>query len=242
MKCPSVLALAFVIGAVLASKAAVAEVKVREISIGTVTDSDAIKAISFSDDSQHLAYLIALRATGNLSFSMGKTSAPYDLGGSRQPVGYAPHGRHLGFITQTGDEMAVLMDGTVVGKGYFSVASNHIYYSEDGAHFAYAAQPVKDGALLVVRDGVAGVQWPGLFAAPTFSPDGLQLAYGAVNADKKSLLVLDEKLLTAYDAIPPATILFSPDSKRLAYTAICAPANISACSTARSFRRRMRCG
>ena len=75
--------------------------------------------------------------------------------------------------------MSAVVDGHVVGKGYFLIANNRVHFSPDGNHLASASF----GQSVKVWDGATGKEVRTLkHVAPvrsvTYSPDGKRLASG----------------------------------------------------------------
>lgn len=196
---------------------AAATVRVTETPVGVTADFDVLKSVSFSDDARHLA-MLGVKGEKQLVVRDGVASAAYEWV-IPDSLTMSPDGRRLGFVVQDGNDMSALVDGKVVGKGYFLIADNRIHFSADGNHFAYTAR-VGDEGVFVVRDGTAGAVYPAAAGVPTFSPDGQHLAYAAVLPAGKMCVVLDGKEQPPFDGVASATLQFSPDSKRLAYTAV----------------------
>ncbi|HEY2584346.1 MAG TPA: hypothetical protein VGI81_01125 [Tepidisphaeraceae bacterium] len=212
------LALVLLAGGSLARGTA-AGVALEDKPFGNAAEYEAIKAVTFSTDSRHLAFL-GVKDDKQFIVRDGVSSAPYDWvvpGSLAGPMDLS----RLAFIIQDGNDMAVVVDGKVVGHGYYAIGGDRIYFSPDGKHYAYTAHrgSSDQGDAIVVRDGVAGKPYPAADIQPVFSPDGNHLMYIASPAPKKMCLVVDEKEGPTYDAIAGGTPTFSPDSKRVAYAA-----------------------
>lgn len=196
-----------------------AGVSLAEKPFGNAGDYEAIKAVTFGTDSRHLAFL-AVKDGKQFVVRDGVASPPYDWvvpGSLAGPMDLS----RLAYIIQVGNDMAVVVDGKVVGHGYYAIGGDRIHFSADGKHYAYTAhRGTRDqGDAIVVRDGVAGKPYPAADIQSVFSPDGKHLMYIASPAPKKMCLVVDDKEGPAYDAIAGGTPTFSPDGKRIAYAA-----------------------
>jgi hypothetical protein len=199
---------------------ALAGVVLKETPLGNAATYESVKAVTFSSDSRHLAF-VGVKGDKQFVVRDGVESKPYDwvipdsLSG---PLDLS----HLAFIIQNGNEMVTVVDGQAVGGGYYFVGADRITFSADGKHYAYTARrgSAADGKALVIHDGVEGKPYAAAAVVPTFSPDGTHLAYTAALGAGKTCVVLDDKEQAPFDNVVPGTILFSPDSKHLSYTAI----------------------
>lgn len=200
----------------LAAKASGA-VEFQEKPFGNGADYDVIKAVTFSTDSRHLAFL-GVKDGKQFVVRDGVVGEPHDWIVPNSLSGPLDLSR-LAYIIQDGNDMAIVVDGKVVGQGYYAIGGERIAFSPDGKHFAYTAHTGSNeaGQTSVVHDGVAGKAYPRVDLVPTFSPDGQHLLYIASPAPNKMCLVVDEKEGPTYDAIAQGTAIFSPDSKRVAY-------------------------
>jgi Tol biopolymer transport system component len=211
------LALLLLLGGSLARGAA--NVSLEEKPLGNAANYDAIKAVTFSTDSRHVAFL-GVKEGKQFVVRDGAESPAYDWvvpGSLAGPLDLS----RLGYIVQDGNDMSVVVDGAVVGHGYYAIGGDRIQFSADGKHYAYTAHrgTSDQGDAIVVRDGVAGKAYPAADIQPVFSPDGNRLLYIASPAPKKMCLVVDGKEGPQFDAIAGGSPNFSPDSKRVAYAA-----------------------
>lgn len=193
---------------------------VQETPLGNATDFDAVKAVTFSADSRHVVFL---GTKGDKQFVVrdGVAGPAYDWILPDSLAGTMDLSR-LGYVIQNGNDIAAVIDGQVVGHGYYAIGADRIAFSADGKHYAYKARrgsPAQTGDSIVVRDGAAGKPYVAAQPVPTFSPDGNHLLYVASPATQKTCLVIDEKKGPIFDGISAATASFSPDSQRNAYAA-----------------------
>lgn len=190
-----------------------------EKPLGKAADYDAIKAVTFGTDSRHLAFL-GVRGDKQYVVRDGEPGPAYDWVVPNSLAGPMDLSR-LAFVIQDGNDMAVVVDGQVVGRGYYAIAGERVHFSADGKHHAFTAHrgTSDQGDAIVVRDGVAGKAYAAADAMPAFSPDGSRLLYIASPAPKKMCLVVDGVEGPVYDGIAEGTAVFSPDSKRVACAA-----------------------
>lgn len=192
---------------------------VEETPLGNAAEYDAIKLFTLSADERHLAFL-GVKEGKQFVVRDGVASPPYDWvvpGSLAGPLDLS----RLSYIVQDGNDMSVLVDGKVVGHGYYAIGGDRVQFSADGKHYAYTAHrgTSDQGDTIVVRDGVAGKSYPAADVQPLFSPDGNHLLYVASPGPKKMCLVVDGKEGPGYEGIAGGTPNFSPDSKRVAYAA-----------------------
>src|SRR5689334_25442096 len=90
---------------------------VTETPFGSTGDYDQVKAITFSEDSRHVAFL-GLKDQKQIVVSDGKIVGTYDWVVPDSLI-LSPFGRHLAYLIQEGNDMAAVVDGKIVGKGYF---------------------------------------------------------------------------------------------------------------------------
>lgn len=198
---------------------AVEQPKFQEVPLGNAADYDAVKAVTLSLDNSHLVFL-GVKGDKQFVVQDGSPGPSYDWVLPDSLAGTMNLSR-LGFIIQNGNDIAAIVDGKVVGHGYYSIGADRIAFSEDGKHYAYKARRGGEakGDSIVVRDGVEGKPYDAIQPVPIFSPDGNHLLYIAGPAPMKACLVVDDKKGPVFDGISPATAIFSPDSKRIAYAA-----------------------
>jgi len=199
---------------------ATANVVLEETSLGDASGYQPVKAVTFSTDSRHLAFL-GVKGDSQFVVRDGVESKPFDWIIPDSLAGPLSLTR-LAFIIQNGNDMAAVVDGQAVGSGYYFVGADRITFSDDGKHYAYTVRrgSTTDGKASVIRDGVEGKPYSAAAVVPTFSPDGKHLAYTAASGIAKVFMVNDDKEDQAYDNIVPGTTTFSPDSKHLAYSAV----------------------
>jgi Tol biopolymer transport system component len=204
----------------LSAVGAQANVVLQETPLGDASAYEPVKAVTFSTDSRHLAFL-GVKGDSQFVVRDGVPSKPYDWVIPDSLAGPLSLTR-LGFIIQNGNDMAAIVDGQVAGSGYYFVGADRITFSDDGKHYAYTVRrgSTSDGKAFVIRDGVEGKPYVAAAVVPTFSPDGNHLAYTASPAAGKVCMVADDKEDATYDAIIPGTTTFSPDSKHLSYSAV----------------------
>jgi len=87
-----------------------------ETPLGLTGDYDQVKAITFSDDSRHIA-LLGTKGDKQFIVRDGVTSPAYDWV-IPDSLLFSPAGKHVACVIQEGNEMSALIDGKVVGKGY----------------------------------------------------------------------------------------------------------------------------
>lgn len=192
---------------------------VQETPLGNGADYDAVKALTFSLNNRHLAFL-GVKGDKQFVVQDGAAGPAYDWVLPDSLAGTMDLSR-FGFIVQNGNDIAAVVDGKVVGHGYYSIGGDRITFSQDGKHYAYKARRGSEekGDSIVVRDGVEGKAYSAIQPVPTFSPDGNHLLYVAGPDATKVCVVVDDKEGPVFDGISAATVVFSPDSQRIAYAA-----------------------
>ena len=216
------------LAAIIGSHLVVGGQTVKETPLGHPKDYDQIKAITFSDDSRHLAFL---GTKGDKQYFVvdGVEGAAYDWiipDSIPLPLKLS----RLGIVIQNGNEMFAVIDGKISAKGYFFIGNDRINFAADGKHYAYTAREgnsttgtavvsVRATSLFQQKKGRRKRAYSTASAVPIFSPDGNHLAYVAAPSNDKMCVVIDGKEDPVYDSIVPGTFTFSPDSKHFAYTA-----------------------
>ncbi|HEY8747801.1 MAG TPA: hypothetical protein VIM11_07495, partial [Tepidisphaeraceae bacterium] len=84
-----------------------------ETPLGLTGDYDQVKAITFSDDSRHIA-LLGTKGDKQFIVRDGVTSPAYDWV-IPDSLLFSPAGKHVACVIQEGNEMSALIDGKVVG-------------------------------------------------------------------------------------------------------------------------------
>lgn len=193
--------------------------KIEETPLGDASDYDGVKAVTFSIDNRHLVFL-GIKGDKQFVVRDGVAGPAYDWVLPDSLAGTMDLSR-LGFIIQNGNDIAALIDGQVVGHGYYAIGADRIAFSQNGKHYAYKARRGSEakGNSVVIRDGVEGKVYDAIQPLPTFSPDGNHLLYVAKPAAMKTCLVADDKEGPGFDGISASTAVFSPDSQRTAYAA-----------------------
>lgn len=194
-------------------------IAIQEIPLGDAAGYDAVKAMSVATDSRHLAFL-AVKGDKQFIVRDGVAGDPYDWILPDSLTGTLDLSR-LGYLVQNGNDIAVVIDGKIVGHGFYSIGADRIGFSPDGKHYACTAHrgSATAGDCVILRDGVAGKAYAAAQPVPLFSPDGNHLLYVASPAPLKSCLVIDDKEGPTFDGISAITAYFSPDSQRTAYAA-----------------------
>lgn len=138
----------------------------------------------------------------------------------------SPDARHLAYVVKHQNGMAVVLDGRE-GQLYDEVPAyalnmygqqRNIKFSDDGAHFAYAARNGQKSFLVV--DGVKGSREydridPGNFF---FSPNRKRMAFVARQSGKW-IVVVDGVESKPYDYLGTWPLHFTPDSRHISFTA-----------------------
>ena len=138
----------------------------------------------------------------------------------------SPDARHLAYVVKHQNGMAVVLDGHE-GQLYGEVPNyalnmygqqRNIKFSDDGAHFAYAARNRQKSFLVV--DGVKRSREydridPGNFF---FSPNRDRMAFVARQSGKW-IVVVDGVESKPYDYLGTWPLTFTPDSRHISFTA-----------------------
>ena len=149
----------------------------------------------------------------------------------------SPHGGHVAALTQRGSRMAVTYDG-VQGPPFDEILDNgtrqHVSFSADGAHYAYAARSGQEYVVMVdgkelIRLPVATTHWSLFWQAgnsllPTLTPKGTHSYFMVRVGDSSSS---DHRLYWDGRPVPskfpsPRDLVISPDGEHFAY--VSAPA------------------
>src|SRR5215208_5534251 len=185
--------------------------------IGKLSDSKDTRAVSISDDYNHLA---VLAQKGNKYFVTldGVAGKEYDWV-VRGSLGFSADGKHFGYVVQQGEDMFVVMDGKE-GKPYREIAASNITYAPASARYAYYARPKAGGKWVAVVDGTESKEFDQI-GNLTFSPDGKRVAFG-VEQGGKQFFVVDNAVGAEreFDKVAGASFTWSPDGKRYAYGAV----------------------
>jgi hypothetical protein len=163
-------------------------ISLEELPLGSTAGYDQLKSIVFSADSRHVAFL-AVKDEKQFVIRDGAAIGPYEWVIPASLM-LSPNTARVACVIQTGNDMSVVVDGQIVGKGYYRIGDDRIRFSDDGKHYAFSAQVANKGAV-VVRDGVEGKVYAMAAAAPLFSPDGNHLAYSVALTSGKMCVVLD---------------------------------------------------
>jgi hypothetical protein len=211
---------AFFLAQLLFTKLAFSGIPVVETPLGSEADYDAIKRLTVSDDYRHLVFL-GVKGDKQYVVRDGVAGPAYDWV-IPDSISAPSNLSHLGFAFQVGDDVSVMIDGKIVGHGYYGIGGDRILFSGDGMHYAYRARrgTRQTGDFVMVRDGVEGKPYQASQPVPRFSPDGNHLLYVAAPAQMKSCLVVDEKEGPTLEAISAPSAIFSPDSRRNACAAV----------------------
>jgi WD40 repeat protein len=185
--------------------------------LGKLTDSKDTKAVSISDDYNHLAVLSQKGAKYFVTLD-GAPGKEYDWI-VRGSLGFSMDSKHFGYVVQQGDDMFVVMDGKE-GKAYREIAASNITYAPAGARYAYYARPKAGGKWVAVVDGQESKEFDQI-GNLSFSPDGKRLAFG-VEQGGKQFFVVDNAVggEREFDKVAGASFTWSPDGKRYAYGAV----------------------
>ncbi len=192
---------------------------IRETVLGVLPLIVDLSDVTISIDSLHYCYPVR-RLGGRVLRQDGVDGPPYQqIAG----IAYSRDGRRLAYCATksatNGGSVAhvVVVDGKE-GKPYYrGVAKDHLVFSPDSRHFAYAAR-LPDGREVVVLDGVESEPIDG-FHTLKFSPDSRRFAYAAMRKELWSVVLDGNAGESFVDGIRPDSITFSPDSRRLGYVA-----------------------
>lgn len=173
------------------------------------------RALVFSPDSQHLAYVASLAPAGNQSVSLycvvrdGVESEPCE--GVLDTV-FSPDSSHFAYGARQNGKARIVLDGKP-GRDYDLIASDSLAFSPDSKSLVYRAE--RDGKRFLVVAGEeitpAGAD---NFGDPVFSPDSQRKAINVTRVGKE-LWLIDNHAGPEYDGV--GLFLFSPDSHRTAY-------------------------
>ena len=174
------------------------------------------RALVFSPDSQHLAYVASLAAAGNQTVSLycvvrdGVESEPCER--VLETV-FSPDSSHFAYGARQNGKERIVFDGKP-GRDYDLIASDSLAFSPDSESLVYRAK--RDGKrFLVVAGEETTPAGADNFGDPVFSPDSQRKAINVTRAGKERWLI-DNQAGPEYDGV--GRLSFSPDSRRTAYT------------------------
>jgi WD40 repeat protein len=184
-------------------------------------------SLTFSPDSQRVAYAVAKLDTrcyivvdgkpGPVYDSIGGSQAPglspasasgmhdYYLGGLSQGVLFSPDSRRLAYLaTRQLIKKTVVLDGKPEGIEMSFMVSGMVF-SDDSKRLAYGGR--RGNKFFLVVDGEKGVDYDalGYFG---FSPDGKHIAYAARKGDK-FVIAVDHQERGEYGAVPAGPVFRS---------------------------------
>jgi hypothetical protein len=137
--------------------------------------------LTFSPDSRHLAYPVAIGARWRVMRD-GRAGADWD--GVAAPT-FSPDGRHLVYAARQGRSWRLVQDGTP-GEAWDSLCASSITLSPQGDHVAYVA--VGPDGVHAVRDEQPEPAYDRIETL-RLSPHGTHLAYVAWRAGRATLVV-----------------------------------------------------
>ena len=180
-----------------------------------VAESKDTRAISISDDYNHLA-ILSQKGNKYLVTLDGAPGKEYEWI-VRGSLGFTPDSKHLAYIVQQGDDMFAVVDGKE-GKAYKEIASSNITFAPVGSRYAYYGKPKgASNKWVAVIDGQESKEFDQV-GNLTFSPDGKRVAYG-VEQGGKQFFVVDNAVGAEreFDKVSGPSFTWSPDGKRYAY-------------------------
>ena len=185
--------------------------------LGKLTGAVDTKAMSISNDYNHLAILIQKDNKYLVSVD-GAPGKEYEWIVARS-LTYSADSKRLAYVVQQGDSMFAVIDGKE-GKPYREIASSNVVFAPAGSRYAYYARPSAGGKWIVVIDGVESKEFDQV-GNLSFSPDGKRVSYG-VEQGGKQFFVVDNQVggEKEFDKVAGASFSWSPDSKRYAYGAV----------------------
>jgi hypothetical protein len=185
--------------------------------------------LSFSNDGEHMAYVLENRKPGTIAVVDGKEGPPYLNTCAGFPI-FSADGRHVAYPAQKADGRWVDVEDGREGPVFDEICQGPIF-SPDGNRLVYVAGKGNFRIIshdigasrpqqCIVLDGKPG-PWETAIYSPTFSPDSRHLAYIELGGEWH--FVLDGKEGPAYPkiAVPwnSFNLVFSPDSRHTAYVA-----------------------
>lgn len=183
---------------------------------GTLYDSIIARSLSFSPNSQRLAY-VAGNGTTQFAVVDGKEGKPYHCIAAQMPPLFSPDSRRVAYGACDGARWFAVLDekenkayDTI---GYDPTSGQSIVFSQDSRQVVYAAQ--EGSQWFVVVNGKEGKRYDGIVLKNPFSPNSQRLAFVADQA-KSTFAVIDGNELGPY-SIGRGGIVFSPDSRHAAY-------------------------
>jgi hypothetical protein len=184
-------------------------------------------SLTFSPDSQRVAYAVAKLDTrcyivvdgkpGPVYDGIGLSQAPglspatasamhgYFLGGLSQGVLFSPDSRRLAYLARRQlIKQTVVLDGKPEGIEMAFMVSGMVF-SDDSKRLAYGGR--RGDKFFLVVDGEKGVDYDGL-GYFGFSPDGRHIGYGAKKGDK-FVIVVDGQERGEYGAVAAGPVFRS---------------------------------
>lgn len=187
--------------------------------LGKLTENKDTRAISISNDYNHLAILSQKGEKGGYFVTIdGVPGKEYEWIVARS-LTYSVDSKQYGYVVQQGDTMFAVINGKE-GKPYREIASSNIVFAPAGSRYAYYARPKAGGKWLVVIDGVESKEFDQV-GNLSFSPDGKRVSFG-VEQGGKQFFVIDNQVGAEkeFDKVAGSSFMWSADGKHYAYGAV----------------------
>ena len=180
----------------------------KETPIGKLVESKDNRALSISNDYNHLA-MLTQKGEKYVVTVDGVASKEYEWIVARS-LTYSLDSKHYGYVVQQGDNMFAVIDGKE-GKPYREITASNITFAPVGPRYAYYARAKAGGKSIAVIDGEESKEFD-VVASLSFSPDGKRVAYG-VEQGGKQFFVVDNRVggEKEYDRIAGGSFTWSPD-------------------------------